>query len=229
MRQDVSIGVAGERFEGDFETHLTVACDDDQGVVRLDAWAREAGVKFTHVVLARGRVRSQPMLTLTGSGTAAEQLSTAANVVSDLERAGFSVPRVKVEATPWTRGVPRTDADAQALGPRFYFEHHVKILCDADMDAAELEILAALVSPHRAHLSWNARRVRGDGRAERFVTQRCFQVGNATAEAALDVLRAALVGDVREIVALEREFVVYDSDASLDDGWIDEMRERVSR
>jgi hypothetical protein len=33
------------------------------------AWAAtESAVKFTHVVPARGRVLSQPMLTLTGSG-----------------------------------------------------------------------------------------------------------------------------------------------------------------
>lgn len=209
-------------FEGDYETHVTISCDERE-LADLSAWSAAGGVKLTHVVLARGRVRSQPMLTLTGSGTLAEQHSTAMRVAADLRHAGFTVTRLKIEAAPWTRGVPQTDAEARALGQKLYFEHHLKLLlrsADAAADAAELTHLAELVEPHRAHLSWNARRVRDDGRAERFVTQRCVGVGDPSAAKALADLRAALVADGREIVSVEREFVVYDSDASLDDGWI---------
>ena len=205
-------------FDGDFETHVTVSCDD-QNVVNLQTWASKADVKLTHVVLARGRVQSQPMLTLTGSGTLAAQHAVASRLTANLADAGFRVTRVKVEAAPWTRGVPQSDADAHDLGPGFYFEHHVKLVCSASPD--ELAHLAELVVPHRAHLSWNARRVRADGHAERFVTQRCFGVGDASADAALADLRAALIADGREILSVEREFVVYDSDASLDAGWIE--------
>lgn len=206
-------------FDGEFETHVTISCDDDQDVAQLQAWAGSRDVKVTHVVLARGRVPSQPMLTLSGSGTLAAQRTAAARLGSELTGVGFRVSRVKIEAAPWTDGVPRSDAEAKALGPGYYFEHHVKLLCSADTE--ELTRLAALVVPHHAHLSWNARRVRTDGLAERFVTQRCFGVGDTSAVAALDELREALVSDGREIVSAEREFVVYDSDASLDDGWIE--------
>ena len=218
MRSLVSSGVARELFDGEFETHVTVSCDDDSAA-NLCAWAAGAGVKVTHVVLARGRVRSQPMLTLTGSGTLAAQRSVASRLAADVANAGFTVTRVKIEAAPWTRGVPQDDAQAHGLGPGRYFEHHVKLLCSAAPE--ELPTLAELVMPHSAHLSWNARRVRADGLAERFVTQRCHGVGDATAVAALEHLRAALLADGREIISAEREFVVYDSDASLDDGWID--------
>ena len=211
------------RFVGEFETHVTVRCDtggeDGDWVSALRAWAAaEGGVKFTHVVLARGRVRSQPMLTLTGSGTLRQQITAATELVTGLEHGAIdcTVTRVKVEAAPWTRGVPRTDGEAAILGPGYYFEHHVKILCHE----ADLEPLAALVVPHGAHLSWNARRVRGAGISERFVTQRCYGVGDASAAEALARLRSALVEDGREVVSAEREYVVYDSDASLDEGWI---------
>jgi hypothetical protein len=189
---------------------VTVSCGDrnDHDVAVLHAWATKADVKLTHVVLARGRVPSQPMLTLTGSGTLAAQHAAASRLTAELADAGFRVTRVKVEAAPWTRGVPQTDAAARDLGPGFYFEHHVKLVCSASPD--ELAHLADLVVPHRAHLSWNARRVRSDGRAERFVTQRCFQVGDASADAELADLRAALIADGHEIVSVEREFVVYD-------------------
>jgi hypothetical protein len=215
--------VTRTQFLGDFETHVTVHCDtegDGEDRARaLRAWAAAAsGVKFTHVVLARGRVRSQPMLTLTGSGTLDQQMAAAAELVTGLEcgAPGCTVTRVKVEAAPWTSGVPRTDAEAALLGIGYYFEHHIKILCRE----VDLESLAALVVPHDAHLSWNARRVRGDGISERFVTQRCYGVGDASAVEALTRLRSALADDGREIVSAEREYVVYDSDASLDEGWI---------
>lgn len=209
------------RFVGEFETHVTVRCDagDDADMTALRAWAAaEGGVKFTHVMLARGRVRSQPMLTLTGSGTLGQQITAATELVTGLERGttGCNVTRVKVEAAPWTRGVPRTDTEAASLGPGYYFEHHVKILCGE----ADLERLAALVVAHGAHLSWNARRVGGDGNSERFVTQRCYGVGDTSAVEALARLCSALADDGREIVSAEREYVVYDSDASLDEGWI---------
>ena len=208
------------RFVGDFETHVTVSCESEDDCVRaLRAWAAaEGGVKVTHVVLARGRVQSQPMLTLNGSGTLEQQITAAEELVVGLRRGttGCTVTRVKVEAAPWTRGVPQTDAEAASLGPGYYFEHHARILCRE----ADLEPLAALVIPHGAHLSWNARRVRGDGISERFVTQRCYGVGDASAAQALARLRSALVEDGREILAAEREYVVYDTDASLDEGWI---------
>lgn len=207
----------GILFEGDFETHVTVSCDDD-AVAGLGEWADRFGLKVTHVVLARGRVRSQPMVTWVGSGTLDTQRTRALTVVTDLVSAGYDVTRVKIEAAPWTRGVPQTDAEAVGLGPEYYFEHHVKVLFPAEDELAEL---AALVEPHGAHLSWNARRVREDGRAERFVTQRCYRMGDASAVAALSDLRAMLISDGREIVSSEREFVVFDSDASLDAGWIE--------
>ncbi|WP_254716476.1 hypothetical protein [Actinomadura sp. WMMB 499] len=208
-------------FAGVFETHVTV-----RGDARAVAeWAAARGVKFVHIVLERGRVASQPMLTLPFGGTLDEARADAARTVRDLEADGFAVARVKIEAAPWNAGVPVTDGEA--LGPAYYFEHHVKLLLDAGADTgagtgAETEALARTVRPHAAHVSRNARRVRSDGRRERFVTQRCRRVGARTAGARLDALTAALRADGHEIAGVEREFVVFDGDESLDDGWIEE-------
>ncbi|MGW1606869.1 hypothetical protein [Streptomyces eurythermus] len=123
--------------------------------------------------------------------------------------------RVKTESTPWAPEVPvRLDADDER-----YFEHHVKLLLDADTD---LDALAARVVPHGAHLSWNARRVRAGARHERFVTQRCREVGADGAGRALERLLTELGGCV--VLGVEREFVLHDSDLSVDDGWIQEPR-----
>ncbi|MFG2482780.1 hypothetical protein ACGFSI_08440 [Streptomyces virginiae] len=189
----------------EYETHVTVRCADAAELARLDAWARARELKVTHILLARGRMVSQPMLTLPDR-TGHERL------VPQLRAAGFDPVRVKVETVPWT-----TDSPGPGGG---YFEHHLQVLLPADFDRAALE---ALVAPHGAHLSWNARRV-GDGdRHVRFVTQRWRgAAGAAGAGAAFDALVEALWSAGYEMGSGEREFVLYDSDLSLDDGWIDE-------
>jgi len=195
-----------------YETHVTVRCAGPAETERLRGWAEAAGLKVTHIVLARGRMRDQPMLTLAGPASYAEQSARADRTVAALRSAGFAPVRVKTESVPGAPEVP----DGPCGGGQ-YFEHHVKLLLDAETDLASL---AARVVPHGAHLSWNARGVCGGGRHERFVTQRCRGVRDAEAEEALRLLLSELGGF--EVLCVEREFVLYDSDESVDDGWIEE-------
>ncbi|MGF6882666.1 hypothetical protein ABIA39_001608 [Nocardia sp. GAS34] len=202
---------------GDFEAHITVATDEPGTAATLERYATHHDMKFTHIVLLRGRTPDQPMLTVRRSGTAVAVHDWIRTVVAGLSEAGFRVTRVKLEATPWAEGVPRTDDAAANLGPSYYFEHHIKLLLPAGV---EPEGLAETVTGHRAHVSANARRVRPDGRTERFVTQRCRAVGDRTAQDRLAALLAVLP-DYR-ILSVEREFVVLDTNESVDEGWITE-------
>ncbi|MFI2377358.1 hypothetical protein ACH5AO_20115 [Streptomyces sp. NPDC018964] len=195
-----------------YETHVTVRCSGPEEAEELGRWAAAAGLKLTHIVLARGRMRDQPMLTLAGSRTYAEESARAREVTARLRADGFEPVRVKTESSPWAPEVP----DGPCADGR-YFEHHVKLLLTAGTD---LDTLAALVVPHGAHLSWNARRVRTGARHERFVTQRCHGVDAEGAGRALDRLLADLDG--YEVLGVEREFVLHDSDVSVDEGWLTE-------
>ncbi|MEU9781381.1 hypothetical protein AB0H92_10470 [Streptomyces phaeochromogenes] len=211
---------------------MTVRCDSAAESERLRCWAAGAGLKLTHIVLARGRMPSQPMVTLTGSPSYAAESARAREVAARLRADGFVPVRVKIESSPWAPEVPREPCGTG--GDERYFEHHVKLLLDADTD---LDALTARVVPHGAHLSWNARRVCGDGynseidgtggRHERFVTQRCRGVDAEGAGRLLELLLAELYGF--EVADVEREFVLHDSDLSVDDGWIEEAGARVSR
>ncbi|MFD3943428.1 hypothetical protein [Streptomyces sp. NPDC058579] len=188
-----------------YETHVTVRCRTEGEQARLGAWAAGRGLKVTTIVLARGRTPVQPMLTLP-DGT------SHSAVVAGLREAGFEPVRVKVETVPWS---------TEPVGPGGgYYEHHLKLALPATYDRAALE---ALVTPHGAHVSWNARRVLPGqgGRHERFVTQRHPGPADA-AGGACDALVAALVTAGHELVAQEREFVLSDSDLSWDEGWLEE-------
>ncbi|MGV9833574.1 hypothetical protein ACWDUL_05130 [Nocardia niigatensis] len=207
-------------FHGDFETHLTVRAGEAE---RLERYAAAHGLKFAHIVLERGRVIDQPMLTVPAMGSLPAVRDSMMALAARLGAAGFEVVRVKIEATPWATGVPADDDAAATLGAGYYFEHHVKLLLTPGTD---VRALADLAAGHDAHLSANARRTRPDGSAERFVTQRCRLVGDATAAVRHTALLAALRADDYEVLSAEREFVVLDSDESIDAGWITERGDR---
>ncbi|GAA1378900.1 nucleotidyl transferase AbiEii/AbiGii toxin family protein [Catellatospora chokoriensis] len=207
---------ASPEITGDFEIHLTV---HDHATNRLAEFADRHGLKYVHVVLDRGITRSQPMLTLAGSGSLADQHALAGHWAGQLSAVGLRPARTKIEAAPWCAGVPGTDAEVEAEPAGRYFEHHVKLLLPAE-DVACLLAVAAVGEQHDARLSRNARRIRDDGRQERFLTQRCHRVGRESARFRLDRLVTALRDAGWEIASVEQEYVVYDDRLSLDADWL---------
>ncbi|RYX81890.1 hypothetical protein EON83_21860 [bacterium] len=204
-------------FEGEFETHITLALAGQEEFEALSQWSEQRALKCTHIVLERGVTASQPMLTLESEGTLESTLLQAKSLQRDCENDGFRVCRIKLEVAPWNPGVPATRAEAHPQ--ERYFEHHIKLLLP---NGSDLLSLAQRVGPHGAHLSRNARRTRDDGQHERFVTQRCYCVGRQEAREAFE----ALMRDIRAlsipVVETEEEYVVYDSNFALDAGWLED-------
>ncbi|MGW4384329.1 hypothetical protein [Kitasatospora sp. NPDC004531] len=199
---------------GRYETHLTLAPGDADA---LAEWAAAHGLEFTHILLARGRHPSQPMLSWQGDGTLAAQHRRAAAETARLRAAGFTPVRVKIEAAPWAPGVPRTDAEAELADAARYFEHHVKVRLSPGVPR---ETLARAAAGHHAHVSWNARRTEPDGHRQYFVTQRCHRLGLPAAGSRLDRLTTALTAAGFPPLKVTREYVVHDSSLALDSGWL---------
>lgn len=235
---DWSAGVAGLRslvpshdaqhtdtleFPGGFETHLTVQLCDETSLAALREWGERHGMKCLHIVLSRGATLSQPMLTVHSLGTLTGELARIRALASRLDDAGFVVSRVKLEVEHDNPDVPASDAAAQegSAGAR-YFEHHIKLLLP---ETADIDALTELSVKHGAHLSRNALREREDGCSERFVTQRFEGVGRDTSAAGAAALVHALRESGYEIIThqgedAESEYVVFDSNISLDAGWL---------
>ena len=195
-------------LDGEFEVHLTLLADP-----RLAGFAVAQGLKYTRIVLDRGVAPDQPMLTLHARGRFAAVAAEAQRWRERLARDGFTVVRVKVEASPFNDGVPQVDAEAT---PDRYFEHHVKLV----VDSAGIDLARGISLRHSAHVSRNARRGDPDGRHERFVTQRCHGCGRPEARRRLDALLAELSAAGLVIVEVEQEYVVLDSNPAVDAGWI---------
>lgn len=204
-------------FPGQFESHYTITAGGDKSIRLLEGAATVLGLKLTHIVLHSGSHPSQPMLTGHGSGTLSDQLVEARQVCSALAEQGWMVNRVKIEAGIENAGVPSSDEAAGAMDRICHFEHHIKLSLPL---SADLDQLIETIKPCRAQLSRNALRTRTDGRQERFVTQRCYGVGCESAGLQFNALLNLVAIQAFEIVDVEREYVVYDSNVSLDDGWI---------
>ncbi|WP_436521740.1 nucleotidyl transferase AbiEii/AbiGii toxin family protein [Actinoplanes sp. HUAS TT8] len=201
-------------ISGDFETHLTVRAGEADA---LAAFAAEHGVKFLEIELDRGETAVQPMLTLHGSGTLMRQVATAHQWCDRLRAAGIDPIRRKIEATPWSTGVPQARGDVFDEPVHRYFEHHIKLRLPP---GADLGPITALAAPHSARLSRNARTRSADGSEVRFVNQRCRRVGRSDASKRLDLLVAALREAGHDVVSVEQEYVVLDDNLALDDGWL---------
>lgn len=206
------------KFQGQFEFHVTVAASGPNELSSLSEWARRNGVSFLLIELARGTTVSQPMLTWRDSGRLTDHMQRLTEFRSRLTADGFPVVRMKVECDPFSDGVPITDADALRVRPDQYFEHHIKLLLSEKTDLSALTMIA---TSHSAHLSRNAFRVRNDGFCERFVTQRCRCVGRQTAQHRLAHLKEDIEKSGHSILEVEAEFVVSDSNESLDAGWLE--------
>ena len=204
-------------YRGHFEVHLTARADDPTAADRFAAWCHDRGLKCVRIVLARGTTADQPMATWRRpTTTLSAVLAEADRLAGDAARAGLTVTRTKVEIDPFGPDVPAADADAADHDPANYFEHHVKL---RRSPAAPNDNLLAVCERHAAHLSRNAFRDDGDWQ-ERFVTQRAYRVGRATAAAQLDLLLAELRGLGETVVEHESEYCVYDTNLRLDAGWL---------
>jgi inosine/xanthosine triphosphate pyrophosphatase family protein len=211
----------GERLRGRsdrsaFEAHVTVAAADAATVDRFVAWCDARAVKAVLIELSRGDVPSQPMTASHHHGRLAEAQAEVFALARALAADGFDVSRVKLEALGVSPLMPETDA-AAAAEPANYFELHLKLRLEP---GAALGPIEAACRPHGAHLSRNARKRRGDGVTERFVTLRVGGVGRPSAERRFAALVQALEDAGHRPVSRIREYTVYDSNLAVDRGWL---------
>jgi hypothetical protein len=204
-------------FAGEFETHITVNLKSIDEIKPLQKWGTERGFKFLHILLDRGLTASQPMLTRRGAGNFKDELKIAVDSCQKMQTEGFSAVRIKIETPPWNQGVPQSNLEAKDLPDDRYFEHHIKLLLEP---SADLAILTTIAEQHAARLSRNALQTNSDGNREQFITQRCKFVGHLEAKQRLQKLLEEIAPLGYQVIGVEAEFVVYDSNLTVDEGWI---------
>ena len=204
-----------KRLAGVFEAHVTIAGSRDDAK-RFGRWCDASRIKHVVIALPRGVCTLQPMTATYHRGGFADVRADVMALAGAIRTAGFSVSRVKIEATGANSGLPQTTREA-LMTPNNYFEFHLKV---ALRDSAERAALEAAVRPFGAHLSRNARSI-SEGFEQRFVTLRAYGVGQREAEAIFGALESAIRGLGLPVTNRLREFAVFDSNIDLDAGWLD--------
>lgn len=204
-------------FAGEFETHITVCLNNSNDVKLLHKWSANRGLKCLHIVLDQGVTPSQPMLTRRGRGNLTQQLEIAAALCQSLKADRFSAVRIKIEVASDNPNVTQSNLEALNHSSDRYFEHHIKLLLESSADTRPLTELA---EQHSARLSHNILQTRSDNYSERFINQRCMQMGRVEAQQKLQKLLNAIACLEYVVVDVEEEFVVYDSNLALDEGWL---------
>lgn len=203
----------GERAPGVFETHVTVsAAASDEAFRRA---CGEIGVKCISIDLPAGDIRRQPMTGSFHRGELLDAQREAMAIGQELVRRGFDVVRTKIEQHGRLENAPETDEEAKQAPKTSYFEFHAKLVLPAEADAPRVSQALAEVG---AHLSANAANPTSK---ERFVTLRAFGLGRANAEKRFQTLLSTIANLGLPIRNRVREYTVFDSNPSTDDGWID--------
>jgi hypothetical protein len=205
-------------YRGEFEVHMTVGLPGQGGGDRFQDWCLIHKCKCVRIILARGEHVDQPMATWRRSQASLTAVLAEARVMAtELQKAAFPVVRVKVEADTRNQDVPQFDEEASGHAASNYFEHHVKLL--RDLTAPCDRLLQVCVEQH-AHLSRNSWREFSQGKEERFVTSRDYRVGNESSRRRLRQLLDSLNELDEQVIDVESEYCVYDSNLDLDRGWL---------
>lgn len=204
---------AADSVSHPFELHFTFSCDAPD----LQQLAERHLGKLTLIELSQGAFPEQPMLTLYRTGTLAQTIDSCSTLALQFSEGGFEVRRIKMEVALSDALAPATSEEAKTRPRSCYFENHIKLLLAPEDDLA---LITRLGAHHHAHLSRNARRTRGDGFQERFLTQRFFDCGSEFSYGELDRLVTDLKRQNIPVLEVEAEYVVYDSNFQIDHGWI---------
>ncbi len=204
-------------YIGTFEAHITVKADNLAVREKFNLLCQSLNVKCVVIKLPKGVTRSQPMTASYHHGALKDVLQQINAIAKIISKRNFEITRIKIEAMVSNRDIPISDIEAQKLPKSNYFEFHVKAILSADEN---LEVLRKYCLQHDAHLSTNALKQLVDGKQQRFITMRVYAVGYKSAQKRFDNLLVILKNKGFKLSQQQREYTVYDSNLSLDAGWI---------
>ena len=212
-------------IKGIFEIHITVKCESDEQINLFTEICKMNNVKPIIIMLTNGENIRQVMTSKFFTGKFTRDLTNTdhSNIflkATDLMHTMFDntilknkIERLKIEALSCSDGVPsetHTNDDQ-------YFEFHHKIQIKNN---DEYLFVKKLVKNHDSRLSSNAFKYDVNGNISHyFVTRRVHKYGRNRALELNDELKNELTIAGYIPLKSESEYVVYDSNFSLDNGW----------
>lgn len=204
-----------QSFSGSYEIHISIA--EDSSLDLLYNLCEKFEAKPIVINLIQGKTRSQPMLCKRLSGSPNEVCDIIENIYHEASEK-LLVNRLKIEANTTNNGIPSTDEEAGKLPNYCYFEHHIRLNLENEID---ILTLSDQLKKYNGHLSKNE--FSSDKETQkRFVTQRFYKIGNNVAKEKLKEMCKFIDSKKIKYDKKIREYNIYDSNIMLDDGWIND-------
>lgn len=203
-------------FSGDYECHITTDISS-AALPAFEQWCSQHGAKVVAIKLANGIHQFQPMLCKQYVDQTPEQVANDIDTICSTMAQFYPITRVKIEGRISNCNVPTTEDTAHGMPNDCYFEHHIK--CKLENDVAT-DILRDQLKQYDGHLSFNALNKSGQHQ-NRFITQRFYGVSEQMAVDKLHQLLTYLESQHYTVVKTIREYNIFDSKVSLDQGWMD--------
>eukprot|EP00760_Papus_ankaliazontas_P023071 PhM_4_TR19141/c0_g1_i1/m.35633 len=213
-----------------YEMHITVRANTSEEEDAFRTLCNETlGAKCVNIQLPAGadHVR-QPMISYFHNGALIDALVRMyQHYGHSIASNGFEVTRLKIElqasrdaeVVAGSYVPPHSEKEAQLFMCN-YFEFHIKIKIPAEKIAAHQDAMRELGKKHNAHVSRNAFKKEHDY-VLWFMTQRMYGIGRDEAFGLFEACVADVKAHGLNIMSMQRELAVYDSNVGLDKGWID--------
>lgn len=215
-------------MSGLYEIHITV--DHNEGFYNLLKYVN--GKKNMKVLFAFSKGNNyQYMVThFTSKNSIESAVHKALDIATDLKKAGITVLRTKIEMRN-SVNMPMTREDYDALKHKLdetfhgennmpYFEFHLKVATHMkDGSVVDFDVLEGQMEQfQRAVISYNL----CSTEKKPILTIRCYSIGyhDAIQYKNLVVDSLKTIGYIFED-KIQEEFAVYDSNPSVDNGWLD--------
>lgn len=160
------------------------------------------------ILLAEGEHQQQPMISkLLDCSTKKELKKEVAFIIEKFESNGYKPVRVKMEVPPWER---KNAVAMMGKDKGNYFEWHGKINIEAEQK------IDSLLAECMGHLSKN---VLKKNPLTKFITIRDYTAEQSITRK-VNHLKRALLNNNISLIKEELEYCIFDSNISLDKGWI---------
>lgn len=200
-----------------FESHITIKLNNTTALSNFQKLCQHLQVKCLLIELPMGVNTFQPMTSLYHRGSFESVFNEVTSMAQRIMNNGFQVIRVKIEALISNLNIPISDEEAKKF-PNNYFEFHVLVELPTQNEVERLKIIC---EKHQAHLSQNAFKKSLNGVKQYFVTMRFYETGKSIAKSRFSMLLNELKKEQFSLSNQLQEYIVYDSNISLDAGWVE--------
>ncbi|AHC54965.1 putative ankyrin repeat-containing protein [Tunisvirus fontaine2] len=211
-------------IKGLFEIHVTVKNTD---IPKLKIFCERNDLKAIFACSGKGNDdnNSQAMISKWKKGVSCDVVSTANELSEKMTEFGLSVLRVKVEAMQSNEGVPNTKEESEKCIRGCYFEFHLKYpLKSTDDGMEELSDAAKVVSSRISSpcdfgvgVSMNIFSAKNHPLLTLRVTDSWKEEALRIKDELLDGLKEF---GYKSNNGIQQEWAFYDTNKSLDDGWL---------